>query len=136
MKSLLQLSTLSLALLLTLAFSVGQPTAAQQKPAKMDCATATEADIAKSIYEKISVKYANQKNHVNVSFKAGVVTLRGWVTTAAAKRAIEKFAKQTSCVKSVTSKLAVGAKTGCGPGMKKCGDICIPDDENCNILLN
>lgn len=136
MKSLRPLLTLSLALLLTLAFSAGQPIAAQQKPAKMDCATATEADIAKSIYEKISVKYADQKKHVNVSFKAGVITLRGWVTTAAAKKAIEKFAKQTSCVKSVTSKLGVGVKTGCGPGQKQCGDICIPDDENCNILMN
>ena len=136
MKSLLHLSTMSLALLLTLAFSVGQPATAQQTPAKMDCATATEADIAKSIYEKISVKYADQKKHVNVSFKAGVVTLRGWVTTAAAKKAIVKFAKQTGCVKSVMSKLGVGAKTGCGPGMQKCGDICIPADETCNILMN
>jgi osmotically-inducible protein OsmY len=124
------------ALSLMLTAGAMRPATALQKPAKMDCATATAADIAKAINDKIPAKYAAQKKHINVSVKDGVVNLRGWVTTNSAKKEIEKLAKGTACVKRVQNWLGVGVKTGCGPGMQKCGDICIPADETCNILMN
>lgn len=134
MMSVSRLLAITLLLLLTLAMSDSQSTAAKPQSAKKDCATATPADIVKSIYEKISTKYPQHNKQINVTFKDGVVRLRGWVPSAAKKKDIEKIAKQTSCVKSVDSKLGTKAPMGCGPGQKQCGTICIPENENCNIV--
>jgi hypothetical protein len=102
--------------------------------AQADCSTPNDAEIVTAIYKKMKVKYKSQMRHVNVRSKEGVVTLEGWVTTRTIKTAIEKIAAQTKCVKApIVNKLGVGLRTGCGPGQKKCGDICIPSGETCNI---
>ncbi len=103
---------------------------AQSKP---DCTKVTDKDIVKAVYEKIMTKYAAQVNHINVRSSDGVVTIEGWVTTKKIKKEIEKWAKKVSCVKRVVNTLGVGAGAGCGPGMKQCGDICIPEKETCNL---
>lgn len=100
-----------------------------------DCANTTDEEIVKAIYEKIKVKYADQINHINVRAKDGVVTLEGWVTTEKIKKDIRKIAKKIKCVKQVVNDLALGKSGGCGPGMKQCGEICIPEKETCNICL-
>ncbi len=100
---------------------------------KTDCAKTTDADIVKAIYDKIKVKYDNHLIHVNVRIKDNVVTLEGWATTKNVRKEIEKYAKKTNCVKTVVNNLTIGAGGGCGPGQKKCGGICIPSGETCNI---
>jgi hypothetical protein len=52
-----------------------------------------------------------------------------------APKDIEKMAKKVKCVKNkvVANNLKVGISGGCLPGQKKCGDICIPNEETCNI---
>lgn len=100
---------------------------------KTDCSTTTDEQIVDSIYEKIKAKYEGQMNHINVRIKDGIVTLEGWATTKSVKKEIEKYAKKTSCVKKVVNNLTIGVGGGCGPGMKKCGTICIPSGETCNI---
>ncbi len=101
---------------------------------KVDCSKTTDADMVKAVYDKIKVKYANQMKHINVRIKDKVVTLEGWATTKGVKNEIEKYAKKTTCVKKVVNKLTIGVGGGCGPGQKRCGDICIDADEDCNIL--
>ncbi|MGI9056797.1 MAG: BON domain-containing protein [Pyrinomonadaceae bacterium] len=100
---------------------------------KTDCSKMTEADLVKAIYDKIKVKYDNQIIHINVRVKDNVVTLEGWATTKNVRKEIEKIAKKIKCVKKVDNKLTVGIGGGCSPGQKKCGDICIPNGETCNI---
>jgi osmotically-inducible protein OsmY len=114
---------------LILAFNFG--TLAQ----KTDCSKTTDEEIVKAIYEKIKVKYADQIKHINVRSKDGVVTIEGWVTTEKIKKDIGKIAKKVKCVKQVINELTIGKGGGCGPGMKQCGDICIPEKETCNICL-
>ena len=116
-----------LAFSLVLAFNLG--TYAQ----KMDCSKTTDDQMVDSIYAKIKAKYEGQMKHINVRISGGVVTLEGWATTKGVKKDIEKFAKKTGCVKSVTNKLAIGVGGGCGPGEKPCGDTCIGSSERCNI---
>lgn len=102
---------------------------------KIDCSKMTEADIVKAIYDKIkTTKYESQIIHINVRIKAKVVTLEGWATTKSVRKEIEKIAKNYKCVK-IVNKLTVGIGGGCGPGTKKCGNICIPNEETCNICL-
>lgn len=100
---------------------------------KTDCSKMTEAEIVKSIYDKMKVKYDDQIIHINVRVKDNVVTLEGWATTKKVKKEIEKIAKKTDCVKKVVNNLTIGVSGGCGPGQKRCGGICIPSDETCNI---
>lgn len=126
---------LVLAFTLTLGLAASSQTTPEKVPVKIDCATATEADLVEAIYDKIKVKYSSQMNHINVRIKQGVTTLEGWVTTKSAKKEIEGFAKKIKCVKKVDNKLQTSAGTGCGPGTKQCGNICIPSDETCNIRV-
>ncbi len=102
---------------------------------KKDCTQTTDADIVKAIYDKMkkSAKYEKQILHVNVVSKDGVVTLDGWATTEKIKLEIEKIARKIKCVKQVVNNLELSAGIGCGPGQKKCGDICIGTQETCNI---
>ncbi len=127
---------------LILIFSIGafaQTNANQSnndKNKKPDCAQVTDADTVKAIYDKIKIKYANQTKHINVRIKDNAVTLEGWATTKGVRKDIEKYAKKTNCVKTVVNNLTIGAGGGCGPGTKRCGDICIDEKEDCNIVLD
>ena len=99
---------------------------------KIDCSTASDADMVKQLYAKIKKKYADQMNHINVRSTDKVITIEGWVTTKSARTQIEKWANQIKCKVSVVNTLALNP-IGCGPGQKPCGDICIPERETCNI---
>jgi hypothetical protein len=101
---------------------------------KPDCAQITDQAIVAAIYDKIRVKYADQMRRINVRVKDKVVTIEGWVKSKGVVKDIEKMAKKVKCVKSpVVNNLKVGISGGCLPGQKKCGDICIPNEETCNI---
>ena len=101
---------------------------------KVDCNTVTDDQIVKSIYDRMKVKHDNQIMHVNVRSSGRVVTLEGWATTKKVRGEIEKIAKKTQCVnKKMKNQLKVGAVGGCGAGTKRCGTICIPVAEECNI---
>jgi osmotically-inducible protein OsmY len=127
--------TLSLAALLACAIAA-QGDKRPAKPAKPDCATITDADIVKAIQEKIKANrtFKDQLRQINVSSKGGVVSLRGWVKGVAAKNTVAKYAKSAPCVKSVANHLGTRLMVGCGPGQKQCGDICIDEKDDCNIM--
>ncbi len=110
--------------------------AAPAKPAKVDCSTVTDADIVKEIQEKIKAdaKFKDQLKQINVSSKDKVVTLNGWVKGQPAKVTVGKYAKAAKCVKSVANNLGTKLKVGCSPGQKPCGDICIDEKSDCNIM--
>jgi hypothetical protein len=128
MKNQLFIKALIAVFALMLIFSAGA--SAQAKP---DCTKVTDNDLVKAVYAKIVTKYKAQVSHINVRVKDGVVTIEGWVTTKSVKKEIEKWAKKVSCVKKVVNILTIGVGGGCGPGMKACGDICIPEKETCNL---
>jgi osmotically-inducible protein OsmY len=122
---------LTLAVLSLVLFS-GVAATAQKKT---DCTKTTDDAIVKAIYDQMKKKpdYEKQILHVNVISKDGVVTLQGWATNAKIKAGIEKLARKIKCVKQVVNSLDLSAGVGCGPGQKKCGDICIGVEEVCNI---
>ena len=105
--------------------------ASAQKP---DCSKMTDDQIVQTVYDQMKKKRTlnNQIQHVNVRSKDGVITLEGWTTTKKIKAEIVKIAQKIKCKKQVVNELA-DSPTGCGPGQKRCGNICIPSDETCNI---
>lgn len=116
-------------LALVLFSSVG---ASAQK--KTDCSQMTDAEIVKAIYDQMKKKPKLDAEimHVNVRSKDGVITLEGWTTSQKNKKAIVKIAEKIKCKKQVINELA-DSPVGCGPGTKRCGTICIPEEEDCNI---
>ena len=107
------------------------------EPAQRGCRATTDAEIVSAINEKIKAdrRFNDQWQHINVSSRERVVTLRGWVEGRVQVRALERYARTTRCVRKVTSKLRPYLSTaGCLPGQKRCGDLCIPQDEDCNII--
>lgn len=106
------------------------------KPARVDCSTVTDADIVKSIQDKIKAdpKFKDQLQQINVSSDGRVVTLDGRVKGKAAKVLIGKYAKSVQCVKSVVNNLSPKLTVGCSSGQKLCGDICISAKSGCNIM--
>lgn len=135
------IKTLAAVFSLILIFSIGalartgSNKSKNNKNQKPDCTKVSDADTVKAIYDKIKVKYSGQIKHINVRIKGNIVTLEGWTTTKSVRKDIEKYAKKTNCVKKVVSKLTVGIGGGCGPGQKRCGDICIDSAEVCNIVI-
>ncbi len=130
---------LSLASLLLIGALAAQSDKKPAKPApaaKVDCSTVTDADIVKAIQEKIKAdpKFKDQLKQINVSSKDHMVTLNGWVRGQAAKATVGKYAKTAACVKKVANNLGTRLKVGCSPGQKPCGDICIDEKSDCNIM--
>lgn len=124
-------------LLLVGAFAQGDKKPAKPAPpAKVDCSTVTDADIVKSIQDKIKAdpSFKEQLQQINVSSDGRVVTLDGRVKGEAAKNTIGKYAKSVKCVKRVTNNLSPKLQVGCGAGQKLCGDICISAKSGCNIM--
>ena len=98
-----------------------------------DCTKTTDADLVKSVSKKIYGKYKKQKQRINVHVENGEVTIEGWVVAEADIAKITEIAQKIKCVKKVTNNLVVGKTGGCGAGQKQCGEICIPNNQTCNI---
>lgn len=101
---------------------------------KTACPNPADADIVKTIYDRMKkkTKLDQQIMQVNVTSRDGVVTLKGWARSPKDKKEIEKIARKMNCGKAVVNELADGPM-GCSPGQKRCGTICIPQEEICNI---
>lgn len=125
LRSIVQISILILAVLFSNSFNT--------EAKNDDCENMTDDQIVTAIYGYIQKKYPDHMNHVNVRSTDGVVTLEGWAAGNKKKANIEKFAKKLKCVKSVVNDLETKAGGGCSPGYKRCGTICIPNAETCNI---
>jgi hypothetical protein len=100
---------------------------------KADCTQTTDADIAKTLYDKIKTDkdLSSILPQINFSVTDKNVIIEGWVAGKDRKKAIEKIVKNTECVKKVKNKLKDKIFTGCPPGQKRCGDICIDKASTC-----
>jgi osmotically-inducible protein OsmY len=132
---------LPLAFLLLFGVLTAQSNKKSAKPAppKVDCSAVTDADIVKAIQDKIKAnpKFKKQLNLINVSSRDKAVILNGQVKDATAKATVGKYATSAKCVQSVKNDLGLGIRPvtiGCGPGQKLCGDICIDEKADCNIM--
>jgi hypothetical protein len=102
---------------------------------KPDCSQTTDADLVKTLYDKLkaNTELGSYARQVNFSVKDRVVTIEGWVAGKKRRKAVEKLVKKTGCVKKVQSRLLEQAPTQCPPGQKRCGEICIDEKSDCTI---
>jgi osmotically-inducible protein OsmY len=110
---------------------------ASQSSAQKPCGSTTDAEIVAAIHEKIKAdkRFDDQWKHINVSSRNRVVTLQGWVKGRIQAKDLIKYARTTRCVRRVISRrLSPFRAVGCAPGMKRCGDICIDRNQDCNLI--
>lgn len=137
-KSIAKLSTIASALTLFFLISVFAKPVARMSPStpqKTDCSQTTDADIVKTLYDKIKADsdLSTQLSHINFSVKDKTVIIEGWVAGKDRKKAVEKLVKNTECVKKVKNKLFTYLTTGCSQGQKQCGEICIDKNSECTV---
>ena len=129
-----------LALALALLFVAGLLASCTHKPGTpraQDCAKRSDRRVAKDFKKRVKAdrQFDNQRRRINVSVKDRVVTLEGYVVGTEAITTLEKYAGETACVTKVVNRLTAGTfGGGCGPGQKRCGDICIDQTSTCNLI--
>lgn len=122
--------------------AVSRPVLAQSSP----CDSVTDEQLVAEITAAIKAdkKLAPQMPHINVASVYRAVKLHGWTDTKEDYDKVYEIVATTKCVKLINVNLFEKTPPpansplrpqpgGCGPGMKACGDICIPDNEICSI---
>ena len=99
--------------------------------------------IVSAIYAKIepNSKLQSQVSHINVSATGGAVKIMGWAENKSDHDKVVQFAFEETCTlvndkyfyetEAEGNSLMGGG--GCSGGTKPCGDICIPENDSCNI---
>lgn len=106
-----------------------------------ECGKSVDSDIVNSFYAKLqkNSSLSTQINQVNATSVNQALKIRGWVNGSKDYQKVIDYALETKCVRVVNvndfeSSEPEGLKSGgCVGGTKPCGDICIPENEICNI---
>ena len=129
-----------LGLSLALLFVVGlfaSCTSRPRTPGPQDCAKVSDRRLTRDFKRRVRAdrQFNEQRRHINVSIRDRVLTLEGRVSSMDASAALEKYAYGLGCVTKVENRLTTQTLVGgCGPGQKRCGDICIDQTSQCNII--
>jgi hypothetical protein len=139
MKIVLPGRKLSFALLLTCIFCVGSAAA-------QDCTATTDADLVKAITDRIQTDrvLGPQISHIVVGSVNRFVKLQGWTDSKADFDRLQDLLGKVPCITAINvnrfedapppanSPLRPQPGSGCGPGLKQCGDVCIPENDACS----
>ena len=107
------------------------------------CEKVTDAQIVSDIYARIKANksLASQVSHINVVSSSQAVKLQGWTNSTNDYNTVYNFAMTENCVRVVNVNSfsdvppdnSVKSIGGCASGTKACGDVCIPENDVCNI---
>lgn len=120
-------------------FAIAQPAFAQ-------CDKLSDAEIVANIYEKINNdgSLKSQVSHINVVGLADLaaVKFQGWTNSQNDFDRVVSIALSFKCLKVNVNQFSPAppaensqqrVESGCAPGTKACGDVCIPEGDPCNI---
>ena len=122
--------------------------AAILKPAMAQCDKPDDVRIVTNITAKIAADriLGPQKGHINVISVNGAVKLQGWTETRTDYERLYDIPFKEPCVTMVNvngfsqtppaADSPMRAGSGCGTGLKACGDVCIPSGDTCSITSN
>lgn len=114
--------------------------------AAQSCDTVTDAQIVAEVYSRIKADkgLASQVGHINVVSINRAVKLQGWADTLRDYEKVVDIVHETRCVRLVNVNLfepqppppggLMRGGASCSTGLKRCGDICIPDGDVCSIM--
>lgn len=108
------------------------------------CEQTTDEQIVEYMYTKMKANstLASQVMHINVISTNRVIRFQGWVKDEASYKKLESIGLENSCIVMInpsvkdllreepTEEMRLAM---CAGGTKPCGDICIPENDACNI---
>lgn len=109
------------------------------------CEDTTNEQIVEYMYAKIksNSKLASQISHINIISENRVVRFQGWVESENDYKSIESIALGNNCIVMINPSVKDFARKKpdgeslrggmCVGETKPCGDICIPNNDTCNI---
>lgn len=109
------------------------------------CAKATDAQVVSDIYTRIkeNKSLTSQVSHINVVSSSLAVKFQGWADNKNDFDAVVEIGMTTNCARVVNINNFLDAPPptgdslkstgGCASGTKACGDVCIPENDVCNI---
>jgi len=115
------------------------------KPAVGQCDSKTDADIVVDVYAKIKADrgLVGQVSHINVVSVSLAVKFQGWADSKSDYDKIVNIGMTTNCARLMNvnafydtpppTDSSQRASQGCATGTKACGDVCIPENDPCNI---
>lgn len=118
---------------------------ARHTPAQ-DCTTVTDEDIVTAIVDEIKGDslLSGQLSHIVVGSVNKFAKLQGWTDNKRGYDRLISIVSGVKCVKAINvnrfeeipppadSPSRPQSGGGCAPGMKACGDVCIPDGDTCS----
>jgi hypothetical protein len=111
-----------------------------------DCSTTTDEQLVTSILHDIKADslLGPQMSHIVVGSVNRFIKLQGWTDTKRSFERLYAIVSGTPCVKAVNvnnfdetppppnDPRRPQPGSGCGPGLKACGDVCIPENDSCS----
>lgn len=110
-----------------------------------DCTAVTDAQLVTAVLDKIKADkvLAPQLKHIVVGSVNRFVKLQGWTDSKSDYERLNELVAKVSCVAAINvNRLEESPPAsdsplrrlaaGCGPGMKACGDVCIPESDSCS----
>lgn len=121
--------------------------AAAGQASAQDCTATTDDQLVNTILDKIKDDsvLSKQSSHIVVGSVNRFVKLQGWTDTKRDYERLFDLVSKTACVAAINvnrfeetpppadSPLRPQTEGGCGPGMKPCGDVCIPEGDACGM---
>lgn len=114
-------------------------------PSGQDCTSTTDAQLVTTVVDKIKADkvLGPQISHIVVGSVNRFVKLQGWTDSKNDYERLNELVGKIACVAAINvnrleeSPPAANSPLrrqggGCGPGMKACGDVCIPESDSCS----
>jgi hypothetical protein len=110
-----------------------------------DCTATTDAQLVTTIYDKVKADrvLGPQISHIIIGSVNRFVKLQGWTDSKSDFERLHDLVSKVPCVIAINvnrfEETPPPADSplrpqpgGCGPGMKACGDVCIPENDSCS----
>lgn len=116
-----------------------------ERPVLAQCEKVTDTQIVSDIYGRLKADkgVASQISHINFAAVNQAVKIQGWTSDKGDYNTVYDIVSNTDCVRVVNvndfydappaDDSSQRAMRGCSTGTKACGDICIPENDACNI---
>lgn len=110
-----------------------------------DCSTTTDAQLVTTIYDQVKADkvLGPQISHIIIGSVNRFVKLQGWTDSKNDYDRLQDLVSKVPCVVAINvnrfeetppppNSPLRPQPSGCGPGMKACGDVCIPEGDACS----
>lgn len=110
-----------------------------------DCSATSDAELVTTISDKVKADrvLGPQISHIIIGSVNRFIKLQGWTESKSDYERLHDLVLKVPCVMAINvnrfeetpppaNSPLRPQPSGCGPGMKACGDVCIPENDSCS----